>query len=97
MVTPGEPPRRCCSRRGPPRLGRISTTYLTSTFIGVFESIAARRWSADETRSVAILLVAFAGAAAATGLIVEAPRLLPILLLGPLVLVLGAARQLTAR
>ncbi len=78
------------------RLGPISTTYLTSTFIGVLESIAARRWSADETRSVAILLVAFGGAAAATGLIVDAPRLLPILLLAPLVVVIWSARRLTA-
>ena len=78
------------------RLGQISTTYLTSTFIGVFESIAARRWSADETRSVAILVVAFGGAAAATGLIVDAPRLLPVLILAPLVLVIGAALRLSA-
>jgi uncharacterized membrane protein YoaK (UPF0700 family) len=66
------------------RVGPMSTTYLTSTFIGVWEAVAARRWSADENRSVAILLMALAGAAGATLLILNAPRLLPALILAPL-------------
>jgi Protein of unknown function (DUF1275) len=76
------------------RLGPISTTYLTSTFIGVFEAIAARRWSGGESRSVAILGVAIAGAAGATALILYAPRLLPALLLAPLVIVIVTSRGL---
>ena len=76
------------------RLGPMSTTYLTSTFIGVFEAIAARRWSGEESRSVAILGVALAGAAGATALILHAPRLLPALLLGPLVIVIVTSRVL---
>ncbi len=79
------------------RLGPMSTTYLTSTFIGVFEAIAARRWSADETRSVAILAAALGGAAAATGLILGAPRLLPAVVLAPLVVVILASHSLTAQ
>jgi uncharacterized membrane protein YoaK (UPF0700 family) len=75
------------------RLGSMSTTYLTSTFIGLFEAMAARRWSGDETRSVAILAVAVAGAAAATGLILHAPRVLPALLLAPLAIVILVARS----
>lgn len=79
------------------RLGPMSTTYLTSTFIGVFEALAARRWSADESRSVAILAVALAGAAGATALILTAPRLLPALVLAPLVIVILASRALMSR
>jgi uncharacterized membrane protein YoaK (UPF0700 family) len=78
------------------RLGQISTTYLTSTYIGVFEALAARRWSRAELRSVAILLVALVGAAAAVGLILHAPRLLPVLALAPLVIVILASRGLIA-
>jgi uncharacterized membrane protein YoaK (UPF0700 family) len=69
------------------RVGPMSTTYLTSTFIGVWEAVAARRWSADENRSVAILAIAVVGAAGATLLILNAPRLLPALILAPLVAV----------
>jgi uncharacterized membrane protein YoaK (UPF0700 family) len=76
------------------RLGPMSTTYLTSTFIGLFEALAARRWSGGETRSVAILAVAVAGAAAATGLILDAPRVLPALLLAPVAVVILVARSL---
>lgn len=75
------------------RLGSMSTTYLTSTFIGLFEAMAARRWSGDETRSVAILAVAVGGAAAATGLILDARRVLPALLLAPLAIVILVARS----
>ncbi len=77
------------------RLGVISTTYLTSTFIGVFEALAQRRFSHDHRRSVAILIAALAGAAGATGLIVSARRLVPALVLGPLLLVIVASRHLT--
>jgi uncharacterized membrane protein YoaK (UPF0700 family) len=76
------------------RLGPMSTTYLTSTFIGVFEAIAARRWSSDESRSVAILTVAVAGAATATALILHAPRVLPAIVLAPLAIVILASRSL---
>jgi uncharacterized membrane protein YoaK (UPF0700 family) len=79
------------------RLGPLSTTYLTSTFIGVFEALAARTWSRDRSRSVAILLVALAGAAAGTALILYARRLLPLLQLAPLLIVLAASTRLTDR
>jgi uncharacterized membrane protein YoaK (UPF0700 family) len=79
------------------RLGPMSTTYLTSTFIGLFEALAERRWSGEESRSAAILAAALAGAAAATALILHAPRLLPALVLGPLVIVILVARARTPR
>jgi uncharacterized membrane protein YoaK (UPF0700 family) len=76
------------------RLGPMSTTYLTSTFIGLFEALAVRRWSSEENRSVAILVAAAAGAAGATALILHAPRVLPALLLAPLAIVIVASRRL---
>lgn len=75
------------------RLGSLSTTYLTSTFISVVEALARRNWSHEHRRSVAIILAAIGGAAAATGLIIGAPRLVPVLVLAPLaVVVIRAAR-----
>lgn len=73
------------------RLGQLSTTYLTSTYTGLLEALVGRRWSDEYVRSLGILLMAFAGAAAATGLILEAWALVPALQLVPLatVIVLG--------
>ncbi len=75
------------------RIGPISTTYLTSTFIGVIEALARRRFSSEHRRGIAILGAAVAGAAAATGLIVSACRLVPLLILGPLLIVILASRR----
>jgi uncharacterized membrane protein YoaK (UPF0700 family) len=66
------------------RLGPVSTTYLTSTFIGTLEALARGRWSAVELRSLAILGAALAGALVAVELIMHAPRLVPVLALVPL-------------
>lgn len=79
------------------RLGGMSTTYLTSTLTGLVESVARRRWSRDEARSLGILLAAFGGAAAGTALILDAPRWLPALQLAPLAIVIAGAVRLTAR
>jgi uncharacterized membrane protein YoaK (UPF0700 family) len=76
------------------RLGPMSTTYLTSTFIGVFEAMVARRLTDQHARSAAILAVALAGAAGAVGLISAAPRLAPVLQLVPLLVVILASRAL---
>lgn len=78
------------------RLGGMSTTYLTSTLTGLVEALVARRWSTAETRSVAILLAALAGAAAAVALVLHARRLLPVLQLLPLAGVIVASRSLLA-
>jgi uncharacterized membrane protein YoaK (UPF0700 family) len=66
------------------RLGPVSTTYLTSTFIRALEGLARGRWSGVELRSIAILGAALAGALVAVELIMHAPRLVPILALVPL-------------
>jgi uncharacterized membrane protein YoaK (UPF0700 family) len=74
------------------RLGNISTTYLTSTLTGVLEELVAHRWSASTARSVAVVIAAVAGAAAATLLISQAWAALPLLPLLPLVAVIFTAR-----
>jgi uncharacterized membrane protein YoaK (UPF0700 family) len=76
------------------RLGPISTTYLTGTFISIFEALAQRRFSHAHRRSVAILVAALAGAALATGLILSARALVPVIVLGPLLTVILASRRL---
>lgn len=74
------------------RLGAFSTTYLTSTLTGVVEEIVAWRISAATFRSASLLSVAVAGAVASMALISEAPGVLPVLLLGPLLIVEAGAR-----
>jgi uncharacterized membrane protein YoaK (UPF0700 family) len=76
------------------RLGQVSTTYLTSTLTGLLEDLVVRRRSAGQARSVGILATALGGAAAATGLIIGAHALLPVLQLVPLTIVVVASRRL---
>jgi uncharacterized membrane protein YoaK (UPF0700 family) len=78
------------------RLGELSTTYLTSTLTGLLEAFVSRQWSSAQQRSVGILVMALAGAAGATGLIVLAWRLVPVLQLVPLAIVIGVSRPLSA-
>jgi uncharacterized membrane protein YoaK (UPF0700 family) len=75
------------------RLGQISTTYLTSTFTGLIEALVGRQWSDAHLRSLGILTAAFVGAAAATGLILEARVLLPALQLLPLAAVIAVSSR----
>jgi uncharacterized membrane protein YoaK (UPF0700 family) len=78
------------------RLGQVSTTYLTSTLTGLLEDLRARRRSEGQTRSLGILAMALAGAAAATGLVLHAYRFLPVLQLAPVATVIVASRSLIA-
>lgn len=70
------------------RLGGMSTTYLTSTLTGLVESLVTLRWQPEDGRSLAILLAALVGAAAAIALILNAPAWLPAVQLTPLAIVL---------
>lgn len=79
------------------RLGDASTTYLTSTLTGLVEAVAARRWSAAESRSLAIIAAALAGAAAGAALALDARPALPVLQLGPVAAVIIASRRLIGR
>jgi uncharacterized membrane protein YoaK (UPF0700 family) len=76
------------------RIGQISTTYLTSTLTGLFEDLVIRRRSESQPRSIGILAMALVGAAAATGLIIKAHVLLPLLQLVPLTTVVLVSRGL---
>ena len=76
------------------RLGQLSTTYLTSTLVGVLEALRRRLWTGDHARSVGILVAALAGAAAATALILHARRWTPVLQIVPLMVVLVSSRGL---
>lgn len=79
------------------RLGQFSTTYLTSTLTGLFEALVTRRWSASETRGLAIILGALMGAAAATALVTDLRSALPVLPLAPLAVVVLTARLVLDR
>jgi uncharacterized membrane protein YoaK (UPF0700 family) len=79
------------------RMGQVSTTYLTSTLTGLVESVAVRRWSQSNTRGLAIIAAALAGAAGATALVLYAHAWLPALQLLPLLVVLAASRRLIGR
>jgi uncharacterized membrane protein YoaK (UPF0700 family) len=74
------------------RLGNFSTTYLTSTFVGMLEEIVARRWSPSTTRSLMVVVAVAIGAGLATLVITQARPVLPVLVLWPLVLVIFTAR-----
>lgn len=76
------------------RLGQVSTTYLTSTLTGLLEDLRAWRRSEGQLRSVGILAMALAGAAAATALILYARGALPALQLTPVALVILGSRRL---
>jgi uncharacterized membrane protein YoaK (UPF0700 family) len=73
------------------RLGAVSTTYLTSTYVGLLEAVAGRDWSPVHLRSLAILLAALAGAGAATPLLLHAPRLAALPVIVPLAAAIGLA------
>lgn len=76
------------------RLGSVSTTYLTSTLVGLFEAVVARRWDESQTRSLLILVALAGGAAAAAALISHARAWVPAVQLLPLVTVVVASARL---
>jgi uncharacterized membrane protein YoaK (UPF0700 family) len=79
------------------RLGQMSTTYLTSTLVGVLEALRRGQWSSDHARSVGILLAALCGAAAATALVLHGRRWVPVLQIVPLMVVVMSSRRLITR
>ncbi len=77
------------------RLGPFSTTYLTGTLTALLEALAARGWSTEESRGVAIILATVAGAAAATVVVDHSAASLPLVPLVPLTLVVVTSGWLT--
>ena len=76
------------------RLGPLSTAYLTGTLTALLEGLADRHWSTEESRGVAIIIAAIAGAATATLVIDHSPAFLPLVPLVPLTVVVLASRRL---
>jgi hypothetical protein len=77
------------------RLGRLSTTYPTSTFTGLLEALRAGRWTEEHLGSLGILLMAFADAHTATSVILSAWPALPAVQLLRLALVVETSRRLS--
>ncbi len=79
-------------------LGQMSTTYLTSTLIGIFQSIGARRVPRDWQRSTAVLIAFVAGAAFGVAGAIASAALVPVAVMVPLaVVILCAARSASLR
>ena len=79
-------------------LGHMSSTYLTSTLIGIFQSLAVRRVPGDWKRSTGVLTAFVAGAALGVAGAVTSAALVPVAVLLPLaVVVLCAARSAALR
>lgn len=75
-------------------LGQMSSTYLTSTLIGIFQTLAVRRVPQDWHRSTGVLVVFMAGAALGVAGGAVSPVLVPMVVMLPLaVVVLCAARS----
>jgi uncharacterized membrane protein YoaK (UPF0700 family) len=73
------------------RLGQMSSTYLTSTLIGVMTALATRTRPDGLTRSVTALITLTLGALAGGLLVRFAPTWLPAVVLGPFAAATGAA------
>jgi uncharacterized membrane protein YoaK (UPF0700 family) len=66
------------------RLGQMSTTYLTSTLIGVLQALAIRRWPSEWQRSTGVLLAFVIGAVLGGLAALQAPAAVPAAILVPL-------------
>ena len=79
-------------------LGQMSTTYLTSTLIGIFQTLAVRRVPRDWHRSAGVLIAFVAGAALGVAGAIASAALVPVVVMVPLAaVVLCAARSATLR
>lgn len=74
----------------------LSSTYLTGTLTTVIGGIAARRPSRTLLPSAQVLLALIVGAAAGAVVVDQLPRLSPVLLITPMIIVLLAARTVKA-
>jgi uncharacterized membrane protein YoaK (UPF0700 family) len=67
-----------------PRLGQMSTTYLTSTLTGILTALAIRRWPAEWQRSTGVILAALIGATLGGLAALWSPGWVPVAILAPL-------------
>jgi uncharacterized membrane protein YoaK (UPF0700 family) len=77
-------------------LGQMSTTYLTSTLIGIFQSLGTRRVPQDWQRSTGVILAFVAGAALGVAGAVVSAALVPAAVMVPLAAVLLCAARSAA-
>lgn len=68
-------------------LGEMSTTYLTSTTIGIFQSLAVHQVPREWVRSTSVLIVFVAGAAAGVAGAAASASLVPAIVMVPLAVV----------
>jgi len=73
------------------RLGPMSTTYLTSTLIGLLQALAILRWPSEWQRSTGVLLAFVAGALLGSLAVLEAPAGLPASVLVPVAVVVACS------
>ncbi len=66
------------------RLGQMSTTYLTSTLVGIVEALAIRRWPPDWRRGTGVLATLVLGALAGAVTARSLAALVPVVVLVPL-------------
>jgi len=79
-------------------LGQMSSTYLTSTLIGIFQSLAVREAPQDWQRGTGVLIAFVAGAALGMAGAAAATALVPVVVMLPLAaVVLGAASSAPLR
>ena len=70
------------------RLGQMSTTYLTSTLVGLFAGLAIRRMPEDWQRSVGVIVALVVGAIFGSLAATQSPAWVPVAVLVPQVCVL---------
>jgi uncharacterized membrane protein YoaK (UPF0700 family) len=73
------------------QLGKMSTTYLTSTLTGLVEALAIHRWPREWRRSAGLLLALAIGAALGASAAVRAKALVPLAVLAPLAFVVACS------
>jgi uncharacterized membrane protein YoaK (UPF0700 family) len=79
------------------RLGRMSTTYLTSTLTGLLQALALRRWPSQWQRSTGVLLALVVGAVLGGLAAEQAPATVPAALGVPLAVVLACTLPAAGR
>ena len=79
------------------RLGPMSSTYLTSTFAGILQALAVRRWPSDWQRSVGVIVTLVLGAAAGAVAAQWLAVVVPVIVLVPVAVVVACSLWPAAR
>jgi uncharacterized membrane protein YoaK (UPF0700 family) len=79
------------------RLGPMSSTYLTSTFAGILQALAIRRWPSGWRRSVGVIATLVLGAVAGTVAAQQLAVVVPVVVLVPVAAVVTCSLRPGAR